>query len=95
MDEHFNTELQDNSAMQVAEELLRFYHYCIENNENLAMVELEKLPPLQSWIITNEPIKKIQNSCTIENDSSENEEEISVCMKVSDEWTEVKTRRKR
>ncbi|KAG6799134.1 hypothetical protein HZU73_05529 [Apis mellifera caucasica] len=95
MDEHFNTELQDNSAMQVAEELLRFYHYCIENNENLAVTELEKLPPLQSWIITNEPIKKIQNSCTIENDSSENEEETSVCMKVADEWTEVKARRKR
>lgn len=95
MDEHFNTELQDNSAMQVAEELLRFYRYCIENNENLAMTELEKLPPLQSWIITNESIKKIQNSCTVENDSSENEEETSVCMKVANEWTEVKTRRKR
>ncbi|OAD61515.1 Pre-rRNA-processing protein TSR2 like protein [Eufriesea mexicana] len=95
MDEYFNTELQDNSAIQVAEELLRFYHYCTENNENLAMTELAKLPPLQSWLVMNEPIKRSQNSCAIENDSSENEEEASVGTEVADEWTEVRTRRKR
>lgn len=94
MDEHFNTELQDDSAMQVAEELLKFYRYCTENNENLVTIELAKLPPLQPWLVTNEPAKRIQTFCAIENDSSE-EEETSDGMEVVDEWTEVRGRRRR
>ncbi|XP_050585041.1 uncharacterized protein LOC126919623 [Bombus affinis] len=94
MDEHFNTELQDDSAMQVAEELLKFYRYCTENTENLVTIELAKLPPLQPWLVTNEPAKRIQTFRAIENDSSE-EEETSDGMQVVDEWTEVRGRRKR
>ncbi|XP_076245749.1 uncharacterized protein LOC143186156 isoform X1 [Calliopsis andreniformis] len=93
MDEHFNTELQDDSAVQVAEELLRFYRYCIGNNENLAMAEFEKLPPLQSWFSTTEPVRRTHNP-VVENDSSE-EEETSKNVEVADEWTEVRSRRKR
>lgn len=95
MDEHFNTELHDDSAMQVAEELLRFHRYCTENNEGLAMAELEKLPPLQSWLVTNEPVRRTQSHPIVEEDSSEGEEESAKDMEVADEWTEVKSRRKR
>ena len=75
MDEHFNTELHDDSAMQVAEELLRFHRYCTENNETSAVAELEKLPPLQSWLVTNEPVRRTQSRSIVEEDSSEGEEE--------------------
>ncbi|XP_033341131.1 pre-rRNA-processing protein TSR2 homolog [Megalopta genalis] len=95
MDEHFNTELEDNSATQVAEELLRFFHYCCENNESMAVTELEKLPPLQSWLLTRTPIRRIQNSSIIESDSSEDEEEVHQDMQVADEWTEVKSRHRK
>ncbi|XP_076751187.1 uncharacterized protein LOC143423613 [Xylocopa sonorina] len=95
MDEHFNTELQDGSAIQVAEELLRFHRYCMENNENLAATELAKLPPLQSWLVTAEPVRKVQDSCAMESESSESEEETAISAEVTDEWTEVRSRRKR
>ena len=95
MDEHFDTELHDDSAMQVAEELLRFHRYCTENNEGLAVAELEKLPPLQSWLVTNEPVRRTQIRSIVEEDSSEGEEESAKDMEVADEWTEVKSRRKR
>lgn len=95
MDEHFNTELQDDSTMQVAEELLRFYCYCTKNNEGLAVAELAKLPPLQSWFVTNEPVRRTQNNSIMENDSSDGEEETSVSMETVDGWTEVKSRRKK
>ncbi|XP_076245750.1 uncharacterized protein LOC143186156 isoform X2 [Calliopsis andreniformis] len=89
----YMNELQDDSAVQVAEELLRFYRYCIGNNENLAMAEFEKLPPLQSWFSTTEPVRRTHNP-VVENDSSE-EEETSKNVEVADEWTEVRSRRKR
>lgn len=99
MDEHFNTELQDDSAIQVAEELLRFYRYCVENQEAVASEELSKLPPLQPWLVTNETVRRIQNSRAPDNDTSESEgeeeEAAPVSMEVADEWTEVKSRRKR
>lgn len=95
MDEHFNTELEDNSAVQVAEELYRFSRYCIENNETLAMAELAKLPPVQTWLLTNEPSKRIQHASVMESDSSDGEQETSNTMDVVDDWTEVKSRRKR
>nr|XP_034172213.1 uncharacterized protein LOC117600642 [Osmia lignaria] len=95
MEEYFSTELQDDSAIQIAEELLRFHRYCIENNENVATIEFGKLPPLQSWLVTNEPVKKIHSSYIMENDSSESETEASGDVKVEDEWVEVRTRRKR
>ncbi|CAK9805883.1 hypothetical protein ANTQUA_LOCUS4600 [Anthophora quadrimaculata] len=95
MDEHFNTELEDNSAIQVAEELLKFYRYSIENNASVLAAELEKVPPLQSWLVTSEPVRKVQNTSVMENDSSEDEEETPSEMEVIDEWTEVRSRRKR
>ncbi|XP_076659113.1 uncharacterized protein LOC143362645 [Halictus rubicundus] len=95
MDEHFNTELQDDSAMQVAGELLRFFHYCCQNNETMAVAELEKLPPLQSWLVNGEPVRRTQNSSVIESDSSEDEEEASEDMQVADGWTEVRSRQKK
>ncbi|XP_031844707.1 pre-rRNA-processing protein TSR2 homolog [Nomia melanderi] len=95
MDAHFNTELQDDSAIQVAEVLLKFFRYCVENNESIAITEFEKLPPIQSWIVTNEPMRRTQNTSDVESDSSENEEKGSEDMQVMDEWTEVRSRRKR
>ncbi|XP_054005731.1 uncharacterized protein LOC128890853 [Hylaeus anthracinus] len=95
LDEHFNTELEDDSAVQVAEELLRFYRYCCENNESIAVAEFEKLPPLQSWLTANEPQRRIQNLSIVENDTSSGEEETSQDTEVVSQWTEVKSRRKR
>lgn len=99
MDEHFNTQLEDNSAIQVAEELLRFYHYCVEKNESVAVAELQKLPPQQSWISSNEPrIRSINNTRAQQDESSSSDEEDAThgSMEVGDdEWTEVKTRQKR
>lgn len=51
MDEYFNTEMLDGSTMQIAEELLRFYRYCLEGKESVALTELERLPSLQPWLI--------------------------------------------
>ncbi|CAK9799854.1 Pre-rRNA-processing protein TSR2 homolog [Anthophora plagiata] len=95
MDEHFNTELQDDSATQVAEELLKFYRYSVENNASVLAAELEKVPPLQSWLVTSEPVRKVRNTDVMENDSSEDDEETPSEMEVIDEWTEVRSRRKR
>ncbi len=36
MDDQFNTEVHDDSIIQVAEELLRFHRYCMEGNESTA-----------------------------------------------------------
>ncbi|XP_072751624.1 pre-rRNA-processing protein TSR2 homolog [Anoplolepis gracilipes] len=90
MDEQFNTELEDNSAAQVAEELLRFYQYCLEGNESTAKMEFEKLPPLQSWFICERstcplPVKQ-ESSSDEDMDMDENEQE-------NDGWTVVTNRR--
>ncbi|KAF3427831.1 hypothetical protein E2986_05793 [Frieseomelitta varia] len=95
IDEQFNTELEDNSSEQVAEELLRFYRYCIESHESLAVTEFAKLSPLQKWLDMNKPAKEIQTVCAMETDSSESEKETSDDMKVVDEWTEVTRKRRR
>lgn len=91
MDAQFNTELEDNSCIEVAKELLRFHHYCLEGNTNTIKTEIEKLLPLQKWIEPRNP-----NSNTVrvnENESSSEEESMDV--ETSNEWTEVRTRRKR
>ncbi|KAK1136173.1 hypothetical protein K0M31_000738 [Melipona bicolor] len=95
MDEQFNTQLEDNSSEEVAEELLRFYRYCIENNESLVVTEFTKLSPLQNWLDINKPAKKMQTVCTMETDSAESEEETSDNMKVVDGWIEVRGKRRR
>ena len=89
IDEQFNTELEDNSSEEVAEELLRFYRYCIENHESLAVTEFAKLSPLQKWLDMNNA-KETNTVCAMETDSSESEKETSDDMKVVDEWTEVR-----
>ncbi|XP_017875949.1 uncharacterized protein LOC108622531 [Ceratina calcarata] len=102
MDDQFNTELEDGSAIQVAEELYRFYRYCVRKEESVALEEFSKLSPLQPWLLTNEPVKSAQKSQALKNDSSDTEEEeeeeeaeAPVAMEVDDGWTEVKSRRKR
>lgn len=101
MDENFQTELQDNSAIEVAEQLLRFYRYCVEGNESLALEEREKLPLLQPWILSRDEISRRQNNrAPINNTSSsdsdgENENTMEVTPDASDDWVEVKTRRKK
>lgn len=96
MDEQFNTELQDLSCKQVAEELYKFYCYCVEGNETLAVIEFEKLPPLQPWIISC-LAKKINNgSIAFENNSDSESDEIEESMETEGaEWIQVKPRRKK
>ncbi|KAK2583936.1 hypothetical protein KPH14_001197 [Odynerus spinipes] len=96
MDEQFNTELQDYSGNQVAEELFKFYRYCVEGKETLAVTELEKLPPLQPWIVSFISRKNKNEPVVVQNDSDSESDETENNMEVEDtEWTEVKTRRKR
>lgn len=96
MDEHFNVQLEDNSSFQVADELLKFYSYCAGGNEPLAMQELEKLPPLQSWI-TSRTITRRDIDRFIEQggDSSSDEDGDRSLDDAGEEWTEVRSRRKK
>ncbi|XP_012531739.1 pre-rRNA-processing protein TSR2 homolog [Monomorium pharaonis] len=95
MDNQFNTELQDDSSMQIAEELLRFHRYCMEGNESTLKVEFEKLPPLQSWLNLEptqprqtdpQPAKHKPNNLDEDMDIDKNEPE-------EDGWTMVTSRR--
>ncbi|KOC68202.1 hypothetical protein WH47_03360 [Habropoda laboriosa] len=95
MEEHFITELEDDSAIQVAEDLLKFHRYCTENNANVLATELEKIPPLQPWLLTSEPMHMVQTTCHLESGSSEDEKETPSDMEVIGEWTEVRSRRRR
>jgi len=90
MDDQFNTDVQDNSIIQVAEELLRFHRYCMEGNESIAKTEFEKLPPLQSWLNSERsalpiPVKH-EPSSSEDMDMDRNEQE-------KDGWTVVTNRR--
>ena len=98
MEEGFKTVLEDFSSTEVAEELTRFYNYCKNEEEAMALVEFEKLPPLQPWITTHVPTKsKPSRSSPQENDSSSEDEETSNDQMevVDDDWTTVRTRRKK
>lgn len=94
MDDQFDTEVQDDSITQVAEELLRFHRYCVEGNESIAKTELDKLPPLQSWLSSerpvqptrSEPVKHEPSSSVEDMDVDGNEQE-------KDGWTVVTNRR--
>lgn len=92
MDDRFSTELQDDSSIEVAQELLRFYRYCTEGDEVTAKAEFEKLPPLQSWLNLEQPVRptqpvKHQSSSDEDMDIDKNEQ------KEEDEWTVVTNRR--
>ena len=94
MDDRFNTNLEDDSYTQVAEELFRFYRYCLTGDEATALIEFEKLPPLQSWITLKEK-STVQSVPQQDETSSENEEATNQKMEVADEeWTTVRTSRK-
>ncbi|XP_043680673.1 uncharacterized protein LOC122635030 isoform X2 [Vespula pensylvanica] len=96
MDEQFNTELQDLSCKQVAEELYKFYRYCVEGNETQAVIEFEKLPPLQPWIVACLAKKINKGPVAFENDSDSESDEIEESMETEDtEWIQVKPRRKK
>ncbi|XP_066595693.1 pre-rRNA-processing protein TSR2 homolog [Prorops nasuta] len=93
MDQHFNTQLEDDSPVQVATELMRFYKYCCDGNEATAVEELNKLLPLNTWITTREPISRRSAPRETSSESEEDEEEGMEVIK--EEWTEVKARRNR
>lgn len=99
MESEFQTELEDGSAMQVAEQLLRFRHYCVEGNEAVAVAEMEKLPPLKTWILTRDEIRQHGNNRPApvnEHSDSDNEgNEVEMQVPTNDDWVEVRTRRKK
>lgn len=92
MDDEFNTELQDDSSIQVAEELLRFYRYCVQGDELTAKMEFEKLPPLQSWLNMEQPAQPIR---PVKHESSSSDEDMDVDKNEQEEngWTVVTNRR--
>ncbi|XP_011308364.1 uncharacterized protein [Fopius arisanus] len=100
MESEFQTELEDGSAMQVAEQLLKFHRYCVEGNEAVAVTEMEKLPSLKTWILTREEIRQQGNNKPVggvneqtESDSEGDDERMEV--PADDDWVAVKTRRKK
>lgn len=95
MDEQLNTILEDNSTVQVAEELLRFYRYCIEGNESTAKTELEKLPPLQPWLICERPIRSTRPLPVQQDSNSDEDMNVDKNEQEDDGWTVVTNRRSR
>lgn len=94
MEAEFNTELQDNSAIQVAEELLRFRRYCAEGNNDIVMSEFEKLPSVQPWIKTGLPKPTRMLSPENDDSSASNEEGDDEMESTGSEWTEVRRKRR-
>lgn len=95
MDDQFSTEVQDDSSVQVAEELLRFYRYCKESNESVAKTEFEKLPPLQSWLNSKLPAQPAHSSLPVKHESSSLDEDMDIDRdeQEKDGWTVVTNRR--
>lgn len=92
----FNTEMEDGSAAQVAEVLLTFYHYCTEGNESTARTELEKLPPLQPWLL---PVQQNRTAVNCSSSSSSFNEDMDTESMDTNEgeegWTTVRSGRRR
>ncbi|XP_015121275.1 uncharacterized protein LOC107044042 [Diachasma alloeum] len=99
MESEFQTELEDGSAIQVAEQLLKFHRYCVEGNEAVAVTEMDKLPSPKTWILTREEIRQQGNNRPVpvnkqtHSDSEDNEEQMEV--PANDDWVEVRTKRKK
>ncbi|XP_029156688.1 uncharacterized protein LOC114929324 [Nylanderia fulva] len=93
MDEQLNTILEDNSTIQVAEELLRFHRYCMEGNESTAKTELEKLPPLQPWFTCERPVRSTRPLPSKEDSSSDDDMDVDKNEQENDGWTVVTSRR--
>lgn len=94
MDDQFDTDIQDDSITQVAEELLRFRRYCLEGNESTAKTEFEKLPPLQSWLNSEQPVQPTRSQ-PVKHESSSSDEDMDVdrSEQEKDGWTVVTNRR--
>ncbi|XP_011861606.1 PREDICTED: uncharacterized protein LOC105558506 [Vollenhovia emeryi] len=92
MDDHFNTELEDDSSIQVAEELLRFYRYCVAGDQLTAQTEFEKLPPPQSWLSLERPARPTR---PVRHEPSSSDEGMDVDKNEQEEdgWTVVANRR--
>ncbi|RLU19306.1 hypothetical protein DMN91_007863 [Ooceraea biroi] len=98
MEEEFNTEMEDESSVQVAAELLRFYQYCMEGNEPTAKAELDKLPPLQSWLVSEQPSQPSRPTrpLPVQHESSSDEDmDVDNNEDGDGEWTVVTSRRNR
>ncbi|XP_015516249.1 uncharacterized protein LOC107221683 [Neodiprion lecontei] len=101
MDEAFQTELQDDSAADVAKVLLRFHKYCMDGDEATAVTEMAKLPPLQPWIMGRKPAKetlaqpKLLEGVRDEMKNDEAVEKMDAEENEDNGWTEVKTRRQK
>ncbi|XP_015187095.1 PREDICTED: uncharacterized protein LOC107072035 [Polistes dominula] len=105
MEDAFNTELQDFSGKQVADELYRFYSKYNMGNVSEVESELEKLPPVQPWILPNKlrlrtlmkpSVAEQPNVAEMDSDSSESDEnEESMEIEKDSEWTVVSLGRRR
>lgn len=85
----FNTEVDDGSYTEVADELIKFYNYVKTNSETTFQAELDKLSPLQSWLVGPQP--RVQKY--VEAESTDEVEKTDHPMEV-DEWVTVKSKRK-
>lgn len=91
----FNTEMEDGSAVEVAEILLKFYRYCTENEESTVKTELEKLPPLQPWLLLSQPVQQNRSAVNCDNSRSPNEDMGTDEMDTNEDeegWTTVRRR---
>lgn len=97
MEDVFNTELQDFSSQQVAEELYTFYFNYKMGNVTQAESELIKLPPVQPWILPKliTQINKKLTTIEISSDSSESDEKEESMETEFSGWTVVKSGRKK
>lgn len=94
MDDQFNTEVQDDSSMQIAEELLRFHRYCMEDNKSTAKTEFEKLPPLQPWLNSERPARQTCSQPANHKLGSLDEDmDVDKNEQKEDGWTVVTSRR--
>lgn len=91
MDTQFRTQLEDNSEMEVAQEIIRFHKIFLENDADKLESEIATLPGVQSWIKPNQ-VPAV--SCIIKNDEAEKPSKNNT-MEVDDEgFTLVPRRRK-
>lgn len=106
MESEFHTELQDNSTIEVAQHLWRFYRYCKEGNEAVAVTERDKLPPLQAWILSRDeirgqggqPPRVVNDEDDSDSDSDEedgDDDKMVVAPAADDDWTQVTSRRRK
>ncbi|XP_032681224.1 uncharacterized protein LOC116848821 [Odontomachus brunneus] len=95
MAECFNTEMEDGSAAEVAEILVKFYRYCTENEESTVKTELEKLPPLQPWLLFSQPVQQNCSAVSCDDSRSPNENVDTDEMDTNEDeegWTTVRRR---